>query len=146
MNYRFADEQYARKFEDEKRTGTLATLFALLTIVISCLGLFGLSSYMAENRIKEIGVRKVLGASVLSIIALLSKDFFKLVGFAFVIASPIAWGLMYSWLENFPYRVSLQWWVFALAGLGALVIALLTVGFQAVKAATANPVKSLRTE
>lgn len=146
MNYRFADEQYARKFEDEKRTGTLASLFALLTIVISCLGLFGLSSYMAENRIKEIGVRKVMGASVLSIAALLSKDFFKLVAVSFVIAAPIAWWAMHSWLAGFPYRVSMQWWVFALAGVTALVIALLTVGFQAVKAAVTNPVRALRTE
>lgn len=146
MNYRFADEQYARKFEDEKRTGTLATLFALLTIIISCLGLFGLSSYMAENRIKEIGVRKVLGASVLSIAALLSRDFIKLVSVAFVIASPIAWWMMYTWLESFPYRVSIQWWVFAVAGFVAVLIALLTVSFQAVRAAITNPVKSLRTE
>lgn len=146
MNYRFADEQYARKFEDEKRISTLATLFALLTISISCLGLFGLSSYMAENRIKEIGVRKVLGASVLSITALLSKDFFKLVALSFVIASPIAWWAMHTWLSGFPYRVSIHWWVFALAGLSAIAITLLTVSFQAIKAATANPVKALRSE
>lgn len=146
VNYRFADEQYARKFADEERTGTLATLFALLTILISCLGLFGLSSYMAENRIKEIGVRKVMGASVLSITALLSGDFFKLVAISFVLASPIAWWAMHTWLAGFPYRVSIHWWVFALAGLAALGITLLTVSFQAVKAAGANPVKSLRTE
>lgn len=146
MNYRFVDEQYARKFADEQRTGTLATLFALLTIVISCLGLFGLASYMAENRIKEIGVRKVLGASVLSIATLLSRDFFKLVALSFVIATPIAWWAMHTWLADFPYRVSIHWWVFALAGLAAMVITLVTVGFQAVKAAHANPVKALRSE
>lgn len=145
-NYRFADEQYARKFADEKKVGTLATLFALLTILISCLGLFGLASYMAENRVKEIGVRKVLGASVVSIVTLLSRDFFKLVALSFVIASPIAWWGMHSWLADFPYRVSIHWWVFALAGLAAIAITLLTVGFQALKAANANPVKSLRTE
>lgn len=145
-NYRFADEQYARKFADEERTGTLATLFALLTILISCLGLFGLSSYMAENRIKEIGVRKVMGASVFSITALLSGDFFKLVAISFVIASPVAWWAMHTWLADFPYRVSIQWWVFALAGLAALGITLLTVSYQAVKAALSNPVKALRTE
>lgn len=146
INYRFADEEYAKKFSDEKRTGTLATLFSLLTIVISCLGLFGLSIYMAENRIKEIGVRKVLGASTGNITILLSKDFLKLVLIAFVIAFPVAYWAMHTWLQNFPYRVSIQWWVFALAGLSAIAIALFTVSFQAIKAAIANPVKSLRTE
>ena len=146
INYRFADEEYAKKFSDEKRTGTLATLFSLLTIVISCLGLFGLSIYMAENRIKEIGVRKVLGASTGNITVLLSKDFLKLVLIAFVIAFPVAYWAMHTWLQNFPYRVSIQWWVFALAGLSAVAIALFTVSFQAIKAAIANPVKSLRTE
>jgi putative ABC transport system permease protein len=146
VNYRFADEEYAKKFNDEKRTGTLASLFALLTIIISCLGLFGLSSYMAENRIKEIGVRKVLGASITSITALLSKDFLKLVWLSFAIAGPVAYWAMHSWLKNFPYRVSIHWWVFALAGLAAVFIALVTVSFQAIKAAITNPVKSLRTE
>jgi len=146
INYRFADEEYARKFNDEKRTSTLATLFSLLAIVISCLGLFGLSNYMAENRIKEIGVRKVLGASTSNLTILLSKDFLKLVLVAFVIAFPVAYWAMHSWLQNFPYRVGIQWWVFALAGLSAVLIALVTVSFQAIKAAMANPVKSLRTE
>ena len=146
INYRFADEEYGKKFSDEKRTGTLATLFAMLTIIISCLGLFGLSSYMAENRIKEIGVRKVLGASVTNIPTLLSKDFLKLVLVSFIIAAPVAYWAMYSWLQNFPYRVSIQWWVFVLAGLSAVIIALFTVSFQAIKAAIMNPVKSLRTE
>ncbi|MEP7373248.1 MAG: ABC transporter permease [Chitinophagaceae bacterium] len=146
VNYRFADEEYAKKFSDEKRTGTLATLFALLTIIISCLGLFGLSIYMAENRIKEIGVRKVLGASVTNITTLLSKDFLKLVMVSFVIAAPVAYWAMHTWLQNFPYRITIQWWVFALAGLSAIFIALFTVSFQAIKAAIVNPVKSLRTE
>jgi len=146
VNYRFADEEYARKFSDEKRTGTLATLFALLTIIISCLGLFGLSSYMAENRIKEIGVRKVLGASVTNITTLLSKDFLRLVLVSFVIAAPVAYWAMYTWLQNFPYRTTIHWWVFVLAGLAAIFIALITVSFQAIKAGMSNPVKSLRTE
>jgi ABC-type antimicrobial peptide transport system permease subunit len=146
LNYRFVDEEYARKFDDQKRTATLASLFAFLTIVISCLGLFGLSSYMAENRVKEIGVRKVLGASVSNITLLLSKDFLKLVLISFVIASPLAYWAMYSWLQPFPYRVAIHWWVFALAGLSAVLIALFTISFQAIKAAIANPIKSLRTE
>jgi ABC-type antimicrobial peptide transport system permease subunit len=145
-NYRFADEEYAKKFNDEKRTGRLASLFALLTIIISCLGLFGLSSYMAENRIKEIGVRKVLGASVTSITTLLSKDFLKPVIIAFVIAAPVAWWAMNKWLQSYPYRVDIHWWVFAIAGLAAILIALITVSYQAIKAAMSNPVKSLRTE
>ncbi|MEI9957061.1 MAG: FtsX-like permease family protein [Ferruginibacter sp.] len=121
-------------------------LFAGLTIFISCLGLFGLASYMAENRIKEIGVRKVLGASVGSVTALLSKDFLKLVGISFLIASPIAWYAMSQWLKNYSYRVDIEWWVFAITGILSIVIALATVSFQAIKAAIANPVKSLRTE
>ena len=146
FNYRFTDAEYAKKFNDEKRTGKLASLFALLTIVISCLGLFGLSSYMAENRIKEIGVRKVLGASVSSIASLLSKDFLKLVVVAFIIASPLAYWGMHQWLSGFPYRTAIHWWVFAGAGLAAVLIALLTVSYQAIKAGMSNPVKALRTE
>jgi len=146
INYRFADEEYGKKFSDEKRTGTLATLFAMLTIIISCLGLFGLSSYMAENRIKEIGVRKVLGASVKNIATLLSRDFLKLVLISFIIAAPVGYWAMHSWLQNFPYRVSIQWLVIAFSGLSAVIIALFTVSFQAITASIANPVKSLRTE
>ena len=146
FNYRFTDEEYAKKFGDEKRTATLASLFAFLTIIISCLGLFGLASYMAENRIKEIGVRKVLGASVSHITRLLSVDFLTLVLVSFVIAAPLGYWAMNKWLQDFPYRISIQWWVFVLAGLLAVLIALLTVSFQSIKAAIANPVKSLRTE
>jgi len=146
LNYRFVDEEYARKFEDTQRTATLAALFAGLTIIISCLGLFGLAAYMAENRIKEIGVRKVLGASVIGITTLLSKDFLKLVIISFVIASPIAWYAMRQWLLGYTYRVRIEWWVFAGAGIAAVFISLLTVSYQAIKAAMANPVKSLRTE
>lgn len=146
FDYKFVDEEYAQKFEDEQRIGTLAGLFAGLTIFISCLGLFGLAIYMAESRVKEIGVRKVLGASVTGLTALLSKDFLKLVLISFVLATPVAWWAMYTWLSNYSYRISIQWWVFALAGLLSMLIALATVSYQAIKAALANPVRSLRTE
>ncbi|MBV9962632.1 MAG: ABC transporter permease, partial [Parafilimonas sp.] len=146
FDYKFADEAYALKFKDEQRTGTLAALFAGLTIFISCLGLFGLATYMAENRIKEIGVRKVLGASVMNITSLLSKDFLKLVIVSLIIASPIAWWAMSSWLKDYSYHISIEWWVFALAGLLSIAIALITVSYQSIKAAIANPAKSLRTE
>lgn len=146
FEYKFVDEEYAAKFKAEERTGTLAALFAGLTIFISCLGLFGLATYMAENRIKEIGVRKVLGASVAGITTLLSKDFLKLVMVSFVIASPVAWWMMHKWLQDYPYHVNIQWQVFAIAGLLSFIISVLTVSYQAIKAAVANPVKSLRTE
>ncbi len=146
FEYHFIDEEYAKKFDDQKRTATLAALFAGLTIFISCLGLFGLATYMAENRIKEIGVRKVLGASVTSITALLSKDVLKLVVIALVIAAPVAWWAMHKWLQNYDYRITINGWVFAAAGMMSVLIALLTVSVQAIKAATRNPVKSLRTE
>ncbi len=142
----FVDEDRARNLKGDQHTGKLAALFAGLAIFISCLGLYALASYMATNRIKEIGVRKVLGASVTSITTMLSKDFLKLVFISFIIASPVAWWMMSSWLNNYTYRVSLSWWVFVIAALLAILIALITVSFQAVKAAIANPVKSLRTE
>jgi len=146
FEYHFIDEDYARKFAATERTATLTALFAGLTIFISCLGLFGLAAYMAENRIKEIGVRKVLGASVFNITRLLSKEFLALVLISIFIASPIAWYAMHKWLQGYSYRIEIQWWVFGLAGMLALVVALMTVSFQAIKAAIANPVKSLRTE
>jgi ABC-type antimicrobial peptide transport system permease subunit len=146
FEFRFIDESYARKFENETRQATLAALFTGLTIFISCLGLFGLATYMAENRVKEIGVRKVLGASVTSIATLLSGDFIKLVLIAFVIASPLSYWAMHTWLQNFDYRVSLQWQVFAAACFVSVMIALITVSYQAIKAAVANPAKSLRSE
>lgn len=142
----FIDEEYAAKFKVEQRTGTSAALFAALTVFISCLGLFGLATYMAENRVKEIGVRKVLGASVAGITTLLSKDFLKLVMVSFVLACPVAWWLMHKWLQDYPYRVKIQWQVFAFTALLTLLISILTVSYQAIKAAVANPVKSLRTE
>ncbi|MCW3109338.1 MAG: FtsX-like permease family protein, partial [Segetibacter sp.] len=146
FEYKFVDEEYAQKFEDERRVGTLAAIFSALTIIISCLGLFGLATYMAENRIKEIGVRKVLGASVSGIAALLSKDFLKLVFVSFVVAAPIAWWAMYSWLQDYSYHVEIKWWIFVIAGILSILIAVLTVSYQAIKAAVANPVKSLRSE
>ena len=146
FEYQFVDDEYAAKFKAEERTGTLAALFAGLTIFISCLGLFGLATYMAENRIKEIGVRKVLGASISGITTLLSKDFLKLVMISFVIASPVAWWMMHTWLQNYPYRVTIQWQVFVFAGMLSFLISIITVSYQAIKAALANPVKSLRTE
>jgi putative ABC transport system permease protein len=146
FEYKFVDEAYAQKFDNEQRQGVLAALFAGLTILISCLGLFGLATYMAENRIKEIGVRKVLGASVSGITALLSKDFVKLVIISFVIAAPLSYWAMYKWLQDYEYRVSIHWWVFGIACVLSVTIAILTVSYQAIKAALANPVKSLRTE
>ena len=146
FEYKFVDEEYSAKFKSEERTGILAAIFAGLTIFISCLGLFGLATYMAENRIKEIGVRKVLGASVPGITALLSKDFLKLVMISFVIASPVAWWMMHQWLQDYPYHVNIQWQVFAIAGLLSFLISVITVSYQAIKAAVSNPVKSLRTE
>ena len=146
FEYSFIDREYSKKFEDEQLTGTLASLFSMLTIFISCLGLFGLAAYMAENRVKEIGVRKVLGASVANIATLLSKDFIQLVVVAILIASPVAWFAMHKWLEGYDYRINISWWIFLIAGLLAIVIAMITVSFQAIKAAIANPVKSLRTE
>jgi putative ABC transport system permease protein len=146
FDYIFADQAYARKFRYEQQQGTLAGLFAGLAIFISCLGLFGLSTYMAESRTKEIGVRKVLGASVSNIAFLLSRDFIKLVLIAILIASPIAWLVMNKWLGEFSYRIPLSAWLFFTSGILALLIAIFTVAGQAIKAAISNPVKCLRTE
>ena len=146
FTYEFMDDTFTRTYQTEVRTGQIFGLFAALAVIISCLGLFGLATFTAEQRIKEIGVRKVLGASVTSIVTLLSKDFLKLVLIAIVIASPIAWYAMNQWLQDFAYKIDIEWWVFALAGLLAVGIALLTVSFQSIKAALMNPVKSLRSE
>lgn len=146
FEYDFLDEAFAQLYRSDIKTSTLIGLFSCIAIIISCLGLFGLAAFTAEQRIKEIGIRKVLGATVTNITALLSRDFIKLVMIAFVIASPLAWLAMNTWLENFAYRINISWWVFALAGLTAVLIALLTVSFQAIKAAIANPAKSLRKE
>ncbi len=146
FDYKFADQEYAKKFATEERIGTLALFFAVLAIFISCLGLFGLASYVAEQRTKEIGVRKVLGASVVNVWGLLSKDFVRLVVIAFFLATPIAYYFLSNWLRSYHYRTELSWWIFAVSGAGALLITLLTVSFQSIKAALVNPVKSLRSE
>jgi putative ABC transport system permease protein len=144
--YTFLDENFERLYKAEERQKTLFTTFAFIAIFIACLGLFGLSAFAISQRIKEIGIRKVLGASVSTIVALLSKDFLKLVGFSAIIAFPVAWFAMNKWLQDFAYRIDMPWWIFIVAGIIAAVIALLTISFQAIKAAIANPVKSLRTE
>jgi putative ABC transport system permease protein len=146
FEYQFVDSEYAKKFGDEERISRLATLFAALAIVISCLGLFGLTSFVAEQRKKEIGVRKVMGASVFSVWNLLSRDFVALVCLSFLISVPLAWYAMHKWLQDFSYRINISWGIFLLAGLIAITIALITVSFQAIQAAIANPAKSLRTE
>jgi predicted permease len=146
FSYTFADQAFQKLYRSETVVGTLANYFAVLAVFISCLGLFGLAAFMAEQRTKEIGVRKVLGASVTSVVMLLSGDFLKLVLAAILIASPLAWYTMYQWLQDFAYKISIEWWMFALAGLLAVGIALLTISFQSLKAALVNPVKSLRSE
>ena len=146
FEYEFVDDAFNAKFQSEKLVGTLSQIFALLAIIISCLGLFGLSAYTAEQRRKEIGVRKVLGSSISGIVRLLSTDFMRLVLMAIAISIPVAWWVMHRWLQSFAYHIEISPWVFALAGFAAVCIALLTVSFQAIKAANANPVKSLRAE
>ncbi len=146
FDYKFLDDEFAKLYESEQTFGRLFGVFTGLSIFVACLGLFGLASFTAQQRTKEIGVRKVLGASVGSIVALLSKDFLKLVGIAFLLAAPLAWYFMGQWLQNFVYRVGMDWWIFALAGGLALLIALLTISFQSIKAALNNPVRSLRSE
>ncbi len=146
FEYFSGDKYDTRKLENDRHFGTLAALFAGMAIFISCLGLFGLSAYMAESRLREIGVRKILGASIMRLTALLSKDFLVLVGIAFVIATPIAWWFMRQWLDDIPYHIDLNWWIFALTGLLSLLIAAGTVGFQAIRAALSNPVLALRTD
>lgn len=142
----FLDQNFARQYEADERRGQLFLTAAGLAIFIACLGLFGLAAFTAERRTKEIGVRKVLGASVVSIVALLSNDFLKLVLIALLIASPVAWWMMHRWLQDFAYRIDVEWWMFAGAGVVAVVIALLTVSYQSIRAALANPVDALRTE
>ncbi len=146
FNYTFMDDDFNKTYTAEQQTGKLFITFAVFAIFIGCLGLFGLVTYAAEQRTKEIGVRKVLGASVSSIVTMLSKDFAKLVLIASIIAFPVAWWAMHAWLQSFAYRVNISWWIFVVAGLMAISIALITVSLQAIKAAVANPVKSLRTE
>jgi putative ABC transport system permease protein len=146
FEYNFVDEEYARKFSNEERVGRLASFFALLAVVISCLGLFGLMSFVAEQRKKEIGIRKVLGASVFNVWHLLSRDFVMLVVISFLISIPLSWFFMHGWLQNYHYRAALSWWIFLAAGAGALAITMAVVSFQAIKAALTNPVRSLRAD
>ncbi|HEU5168241.1 MAG TPA: ABC transporter permease [Chitinophagaceae bacterium] len=146
FDYIFVDDEFDKQFKSEMLIGKLSRIFALLAIVITCLGLFGLAAYTAERRTKEIGVRKVLGASVTGIAGLLSKDFLKLVILSSLISFPVAWWLMHNWLQNYAYRIEISWWIFIVAAALAIVIALFTISFQAIKAALSNPVKSLRTE
>lgn len=146
FDYKFVDEEFGNKFESEERVGKLASYFAVLAVLISCLGLFGMASFVAEQRTKEIGIRKVLGASILNLWRLLSTEFFVLVIISCIIAAPVAWYYLHGWLAGYDYRIKIGWGVFVLAAVIALIITLLTVSFQAIKAAVANPVKSLRTE
>jgi ABC-type antimicrobial peptide transport system permease subunit len=146
FEYSFVDQDYARKFSEEESIGTLAFIFAALAVFISCLGIFGLASFVAEQRTKEIGIRKVLGASVTSVWRMLSKEFVLLVVLACALAVPISWYFLDGWLQQYDYKTKLSWWIFAITGAGALAITLMTVSFQSVKAALANPVKSLRSE
>jgi putative ABC transport system permease protein len=146
VDYTFLDQNFDKLYESEQKQATLFTVFACIAVFIACLGLFGLSAFAISQRIKEIGIRKVLGANVQGIVGLLSKEFLMLVGIAAVMAFPVAWYAMNNWLKDFAYRVNIQWWVFIVAGVLAALIAFFTVSFQAIKAAVANPVKSLRTE
>ena len=146
FDYYFLDEKFNEQYANDQLFGKVFAIFAGFAIFIACLGLLGLSLFATTQRTKEIGVRKVLGASVSNIVMLLSKDFIKLIIIAFVIASPVAWFVMHNWLQDFAYRINISWWVFIAAGLLAILIALITISFQAIKAAIANPVKSLRTE
>lgn len=146
LDFRFVDQEYQKKFEDEQKIGTLAGIFAALAIFISCMGLFGMAIFVVEQRIKEIGVRKILGASVFNLWRMLSMDFVVLVSISFVIASPIAWYLMHNWLGHYAYHTELSWWIFAVTGIGAIVITLVTVSYQSLKAAIINPVKSLKAD
>jgi len=146
IQYKFMDENFQQMYLSEEKLLTLVWTFTAIAIFVGCLGLFGLATYAAQRRIKEIGIRKVLGASVNGLVFLLSKEFLRLVIIALLIASPIAWFFMNNWLQDFAYRINIRWWVFGAAALVAITIAMLTVSFQAIKAAIANPVKSLRSE
>ena len=146
FNYRYMEDVYNNLYHAEEKTGRLLSIFTALALFISCLGLFGLASFMTNKRIKEIGIRKVLGASVSGIIFLLNKEFMKRVIIANIFAWPVAWFVMHKWLQYFAYQIEISWWTFLLAGAMALVIALLTVSYQAIMSAVANPVESLRYE
>jgi putative ABC transport system permease protein len=146
LEYSFVDDRIAEQYGGEQKMEGIFYGFSGLSLLIACLGLFGLSTFVVERKVKEIGIRKVLGASVSGIVGLLSKDFLKLVVLSILIASPLAWYFMNNWLQNFAYRISIGWWVFVAAGMIAVLIALITVSIQSIKAAIANPVNSLRNE
>ena len=146
FDYFFLDQKFNEQYSNDLLFGKIFALFSGFAIFISCLGLLGLSLFTTAQRTKEIGVRKVLGASIGNIVLLLSKDFIRLVLIAFIIASPVAWFVMHSWLQDFAYRINISWWIFAASGTLSVIIALATISFQAIKAAISNPVKSLRTE
>jgi ABC-type antimicrobial peptide transport system permease subunit len=146
FEYKFLDAKIDSFYKQERQLSNLYQIFAAIAIFLSCLGLYGLASFMAVQRIKEVGIRKVLGATTTNIVYLFSKEFIVLIGIAFVIASPIAWYFMHQWLQDYVYRIDISWWIFILGGLASIIIALVTVSFKAIKAALANPVKSLRTE
>ena len=146
LEYNFLDENFAKLYASEQRTQQIFSAFAVLAIIIASLGLFGLSAFVIEQRTKEIGIRKVLGASVNNVLLLVSKEFLLLVMIAFIISIPVTWWAMNKWLQDFAYRININVWIFAAAGIAVILIALLTISFQTIKAAIANPVKSLRTE
>ncbi len=144
FSYSFLDDRFNNTYKNEQHIGLILGIFAGLTIFVACLGLFGLATYTAEQRTREIGIRKVLGAGITSIVTLLSKDFVRLVVVAFLIAAPVAWWVMNQWLLDFAYRLPISWWIFALAAILALLISLFTIGYRAIRAASANPTESLR--
>lgn len=144
--YSFMDELYIKTYAAEQKAGTILNIFSVITILIACMGLFGLVTYTAEQRTKEIGIRKVLGASITQVTGMLSGDFIKLVLIASLIAFPVAWWSMNKWLQSFAYRIDISWWVFVIAGVLAILVTLITISFRAIRAAMTNPVKSLRTE
>jgi hypothetical protein len=144
--YQFVDQEYQKLYRNEQVMTTLTNAFAIVAILISCLGLLGLAMFAAQQRVKEIGIRKVLGATVVNIINLLSQDFLKLVFVSFIIGAPIAWYFTHQWLQTFAFQIDLSWWIFAVAGLSALLVALLTISVQAIQSAVANPVESLKVE
>jgi ABC-type antimicrobial peptide transport system permease subunit len=146
FNYTFLDDDFNKLYASEQRVSVLSRYFAVIAILISCLGLFGLAAFTAQKRQKEIGIRKVIGASVTNLVAMLSKDFVALVGIAFLIATPISWWALHTWLQSFAYRIDLSPWVFVFTGIIVMLITLLTISYQSIKSALANPVTSLRTE
>ncbi len=146
FQYRFVDDQFNELFLSEMLVSKLSRVFAVLAICISCLGLFGLAAFTAERRTKEIGIRKVLGAGVMRLAGLLSGEFMKLIVISSLLAFPVAWYVMHSWLQNYAYHITISWWVFVLAGAAAVFVALITISFQTIRAAVVNPITSLRSE